>query len=354
MITRRWSGNGALVALAMVVIWIATGIGAYLYLGSHRTELRHATRRPDQTSKAASSLLGRLPGSLYVVQEGTLYRLQRGTFTVVLRTPGGAAGWTQPAFTPDGKNLVVVRRDYAYSDLYLIDRTGNVLGQLTHDESPTVEFNHWAFYPRPSPDGGSLFFSYDAKDVFNYYNVVFAVNSMPMPGASGASAVWTSPEQFTGGDIQPVPLTSGAVLYTKYSFDEKLGKIVGEIDLSSGPGAAGAALTPLDDDCSQPALSHDGARLAMICTGGSPYASIEVASFDGTRLGPLQTVVTEQLAAQPTWAPDGGSLVYFAPQGITGLWQLWQVQVRTSPSGAPRQLTYDLNFDASSTIAWHS
>ena len=84
----------------------------------------------------------------------------------MLNSPGGAAGWTQPAFTPDGQSLVLVRRDYAYSDLYLIDPAGNVQEQLTHNANPTVELNHWAFYPRPSSDG-ALFFSYDPKDRFN-------------------------------------------------------------------------------------------------------------------------------------------------------------------------------------------
>jgi len=377
-----------------VAVWMTTGVGVYLYLSAHRSTLGQAAKKPDEANlNAKNSPLGHLSGTLYLVQAGTLYRLQQGTFKAVLNSPGGAASWTQPAFSPNGQSLVVVRRDYAYSDLYLIDREGNVQSQLTHNANPTVEFNHWAFYPRPSPDGGSLFFSYDPKDRYNDYNVVLAVWSMPMNSGFAQARKWTSPEHFTGGDVQPVPLASGALLYTKYRFDAKSSRILGQIYFTTSAGAAGEPLTPPEDDCSQPAVSPDGQRLAMICSGGGQLTNIEIASFDGRQLGPRQVLVADQLAAQPTWAPDGESLVYLAPQGIDGHFQLWQEQVpaatspgtaaptplvttpATPPRGAivgsatptptlaaptptpvaqPMLLTSQLDFDPTSTIAWHA
>src|SRR5499427_7737223 len=370
-----------------VAVWMTTGVGVYLYLSSHRSTFGPTAKKPDEANvNATNSPLSHLAGTLYLVQHGTLYRLQHGTFTAVLNSPGGAAGWTQPAFSPRGETLTVVRRDYAYSDLYLIDRAGKVQGQLTHNASAIVELNHWAFYPRPSPDGSSLFFSYDPKDRFNDYNVVFAVWSMPMNGSFDQARKWTLPEHFTGGDVQPVPLPSGAVLYTKYAFDGKSSRILGQIHLTTRAGAAGEALTQPEDDCSQPALSPDGQQLAMICTGGTQFANIEIAQFDGTKLGSRHVLVAGQLAAQPTWAPGGNSIVYFAPQGVNGHFQLWQQQARAEPGsptatqtpppasppipsqggtggtstptpGAvpppPVRLTSDLDFDATSTIAWH-
>ena len=104
-----------------------------------------------------------------------------------------------------------------------------------------------------------------------------------------------------------------------------------------------------------------------------------------------QVVVTGQLAAQPTWAPDGQSLVYVAAEGITGHFQLWQQPLPPPPTPSPAatplptkattqrartakpsptptplptptppplpkpvQLTNNLDFDATSTIAWHA
>lgn len=375
-----------------VAVWMTTGVGVYLYLSSHRSTFSPIANEPDEANqKASDSPLSHLPGTMYLVQHGTLYRLQHGTFTVVLRSPDGAAGWTQPAFSPQGDSLVVVRRDYAYSDLYLIDRAGKVQGQLTHNASAAVELNHWAFYPRPSPDGASILFSYDPKDRFNDYNVVFAVWSMPTNGSFDQAEKWTLPEHFTGGDVQPVPLPSGAVLYTKYAFDGKSSRILGQIYLTTRAGAVGQALTPPEDDCSQPAVSPDGQRLAMICTRGKQFAGIEIAPFDGSKLGARQLLVADQLAAQPTWAPDGNSLVYLAPQDTGGHFQLWQQQVAapsrptavptplstrpaTPPPGVtvgrptvtptlavptpaplpqPVRLTSELDFDPTSTIAWH-
>src|SRR5215471_18610099 len=335
MSRRRWSSRRVVAMALTVAVWMTTGVGVYLYLSAHRSTFDQAARRPDEANlNARNSPLGHLPGTLYLVQAGTLYRLQQGTFTAVLNSPGGAAGWTQPAFLPHGQGLVVARRDYAYSDLYLIDREGKVQSQLTHNANTTVELNHWAFYPRLSPDGGSLFFSYDRKDPSNFYNVVLSVYAMPMSAGSSFNQAkkWTVPTSFTGGDIQPVPLPSGAVIYTKYSFDNKTSKILSQIYLTPRAGAPGKALTAIEDGCLQPALSPDGQRLAMICTGGKQFATLEIAHFDGSNLGPAQVLASGQLAAQPTWSPDGSSLVYVAPQGLGGHFQLWQQPV---PATAP-------------------
>jgi len=384
---QHWSFKRVVVMSLAVVAWLAAGLGAYLYLGNHRTTLGLTAKRPGEAAvNAKVSPLSRLPGTLYLVQQGTLYRLRRGKFTAVLNSPGGAAGWTQPALMPNGMGLVLVRRDYAYSDLYLIDSGGQIQRQLTHNANRTVEFNHWAFYPRLSTDG-ALFFSYDPKDIYNDYNVVLAVWSMPVAGELDQARQWTLPERYSGGDVQPVPLASGAVLYTKYAFDAQLGKILGQIYLTMRVGAVGEPLTPPEDDCSQPAPSPDGRRLAMICSGGGQVGNIEIAPFDGTKLGTRQALTTGLLAAQPTWAPDGKSLVFLAPEAISGHFQLWQLQVPaearpptptpTSHPGSPGapspgetggtptptaaaappqpvQLTFDLDFDATSTIAWHA
>jgi Tol biopolymer transport system component len=306
-----------------------------------------------------------------------------------MNAPGGAAGWTQPAYTANGQGLIVVRRDYAFSDVYITDLQGHIRTQLTHDSNGTVELNHWAFYPHQTADGGTVFFSYDAKDPFENYNVVLSVYAMPMTATTIRQAKrWTTPERFTGGDVQPIPLGSGGVVYTKYGYDQTNNKILAQVWQAPRAGVLGHALTPAQDDCSQPSLSPDGTRLAMICTAGKAVASLDVASFDGANLGARQVVASGQLVAQPTWAPDSSGLLYIAPQGIAGHFQLWwqlipmqlpppatptpaapprgaRVSTATPTPAAPaspaptptplppaQQLTTDLNFDATSTIAW--
>jgi hypothetical protein len=391
VIRRRWSAPTALALVAIASVWLAAGVGVYLALSAHRTAVAARAARPGEGQDNPGPLQ-RLPGTLYLVQAGTLYQLHHGTFTPLLAGTS-TASWTMPAAGPNGQNLVVVQRDYAYSDLYLVDASGHILTQLTHDASSTVELNHWALYPRLGPDGTTLWFDYDPKDLYNSYNVVMAVWSMPLGGKASQMRRWTEPNDYTGGDIQPVPLPSGGVIYTKYALETSQNRIMGRLWLTTRAGSAGDALTQLDDDCSQPAVSPDGRRVAMLCTGGKQTTSIEVASLNGTTLGPRQVVVSGQLAAQPTWSPDGRSLVYLAAQGITGHFQLWQQQVPLPPPTAaptpiptraaapprgalvgspsptpsaasaspsptpsplppPVQLTSNLDFDATSTIAW--
>lgn len=394
MNSSRWSPRRALALVAIATVWIATGLGTYLFLASHRSTLASQAKKPGEET-TRNGPLQRLPGTLYLVQDGTLYRLQHGTFTPLLNA-AGTVKWTQPAVSPDGRHLVVVRRDYSYSDLYLVDATGHGQTQLTHDANKTIELNHWALYPRLAADGSTLFFSYDPKDRFNTYNVVMAVWSIPLGTGATQMRKWTTPHDYTGGDIQPVPLANGSVLYTKYALDATQNKILAQIWLTTKAGTTGRPLTPVADDCSQPSLSPDGQRLAMICTGGTQIATVEVAAFNGVNLGPRQAVVGGQLAAQPTWAPDGSGIVYLAAEGVTGHFQLWLQQTpialppptvapspvaraatpsrgarlaaatptptaapasptaTPTPLPAPVQLTTNLNFDATSTIAWHA
>jgi dipeptidyl aminopeptidase/acylaminoacyl peptidase len=329
VIRRRWTVPRALALALIACAWLAAGLGVYLALGVHPRAVAAKASRPDQV-QTHSSPLQRLPGTLYLVQDGTLYRLQQGVFTPLLNA-NGSTTWTMPAVSPNGQNLVVVRRNAEYSDLYLVDAAGNVQQQLTHDASSTVELNHWALYPKLGADGSTLWFNYDPKDVYNDYNVVMAVWSMPLGGRASQMRKWTTPNDYTGGDVQPVPLPSGGVIYTRYALDTTVNKILGQLWLTTRAGSVGVALTPAADDCSQPALSPDGTRLAMICTGGTQIANVEVATLQGTTLGPRQVVVSGQQAAQPTWSPDGQSLVYLAAQGISGHFQLWQQDLPPPP-----------------------
>jgi hypothetical protein len=168
---KRW-----FIGAGLVVAMLAFGIGIYHLAAAFKGD-HSVTRRP--TAVTASPL----PGTMYVVQGGAVYRFQHGAFNQITAD----AGWVQPAAAPNDR-LVVVKREPNYSDLYLLSTYGRPMAQLTHNSSPgSIESNHWAFYPRVSPDGQDLFYAFDAKDPYSSYRVDLANSPAASPPAWGRS-----------------------------------------------------------------------------------------------------------------------------------------------------------------------
>jgi Tol biopolymer transport system component len=325
----------AAIAISMVVV----GVGAYTAVGL----LRGSTgiQRP------SSSLIS-LPGTLYVAQGGALYKLHGGTFKQLTATDG----WVQPAVSPDGKHLVAVKQSLNSSDLYLLSPNGAVEAQLTHNTSRHIELNHWAFYPRFSQDGSTVFYSYDPKDPGNSYRVDLAILSRPADPASTQPTEWTQPNQYTGGDAAPQPVNGGLV-YTKFSIDAQ-SQVHSQVWLQGQPGSPGVGLTPPGDDCAQPAVSPDGKSLAMVCRHGQLRSTeLIVAPLDipSTSIGTPRTVVNGELVASPAFSWNGSSVVYLAPAPAGGPFQLWTVAA-SDPGARPKQVTQNLGLDSTSTPAW--
>jgi WD40 repeat protein len=397
--------RGAVLAavLGFAVLWGAAGIGVYKVLGSRRGAIAERAARPDQANAGVNPALAALPGTLYLVQGGALYRLQKGQFTAVL--PAG--GWGQPSPLPGGKGLVLMKRDpHGFSDLYRLDTTGHAI-QLTHDQGkgavagidPGTQLvtQYWAMFPRPSPDGTQLYFTTDRYKHVRCcpFDVTMRVAQLPISG-SGTPKFWTvdgvtqtdthtEDGDYAGGDSRPIPLPGGGLLFVRYAY---AGTTVTSqlLTIKQARGTVTQLTAPMDR-CDQPSLSPDGKRVAMVCSYGRQVTTIEVASFDGTTLGPRQVLVNGVLGAQPVWSPDGTKLLYFAPVGITGHFQLWSAAVPAvlptpapppspvktagrsrvaapplpSPAAVPPaavagpppvQLTDNLDFDATSPIAW--
>ncbi|TMC53945.1 MAG: hypothetical protein E6J20_06030 [Chloroflexi bacterium] len=330
----RW-----LIGAGLVLAMLAFGIGVYHAAGYFKAD--HAVvHRPNEISAPA------LPGTIYVVQSGAVYRFQHGSFTQITAEDG----WMQPAAGPSGQ-LVVVRRQNNFSDLYLISTGGRRLAQLTRNaSSASVESNHWSFYPRFTPDAGTFFFASDQKDPYNPYLVDMAIYAVD-PGANRA-VQWTSPNEYTGGDVNPVPLRGGGVLYTKYSIDDSF-KVHSQVWVQKRPRSAGQALTAPEVGCGQPAMSPDQKLVAMVCTKGSTLsAELDVASFDSATLtiGSPATLVSGQMVASPAFSPDGATIAYLAPASPGGHFQLWTVG--SSGPASARAITTDLGLDSTSAPVW--
>jgi len=375
-----------LLAIGLAILMVVSGTTSYIYLSTRQSKAVAAPQKPTDPTPRPQQFT--LPGTIYLAQSGALYSFSAGRFHQL--TP--EAGWTMPALYPDGSQLVAVKRSPFFSDVYVLTRFGKVTGLLTDNQAaPRSRWdpgaNAWSFYPRLSPDSHTLFMSYDGPKTAGdaNFNVVMQVWGVPFGAPIRNGRSWTTANNYTGGDMQPVPLPAGGIIYTKYSYDSN-GNRVGQLWFTNRAGSAGKALTSQAASCAQPSLSPDGRNIAMICTYGKQVSYLTIASWNGSTLGALQTVISDQLVAQPIWAPDGSGIAYLAPGGPAAPFQLWwlpraryappapsplptptptpggphnaplpapsPLPVPTPPVVKPVQVTTNLGFDATSPLAW--
>ena len=375
-LARRLAPLAAL-ALLMALFGLAVYrlLGHFSHLGSGAGALAHPV---DPRSERPAVVL---PGTVYVVQDGDLYALRGGEFTLV--SPHGDRGmWAQPAPAGGGR-LLAVARTADHSDVFLLDADGNPLAQLTHDGAParhdgSLEDDHWAFHPRLSADASTLFIDFDSPK--NGFLVDFAIWAMPgvdeQPASPQPSSTthltntsppaptarrWTTPNDYTGGDVEAAPLPDGGVLFVRYLIDTAF-HVHSEVMLTPRALADPVVLTQPDDDCSQPALAPDGVHVAMVCTHGRQTSDIETATLERAGTGGAAstlvgraTLVSGTLATSPAWSPDSSGLAYLAPALAGGNFQLWWIPgVSGARPGAPAQVTTSVGLDATSAPAWLS
>jgi len=337
-----------LAILVLLALMAAFAFGVNRFFASRKTTIASAAT-PTQVHPEIQ-----VPGTLYLAQRGNIYRLSDGTFTD-LHLPASVGTWMQPAIVPGTSDIVAVARTAAYSDVYLIDgNSGAILRQLSHNKTATVTIQlwHWMYWPRVAADGNTLYVTYDAPKSGQSYEIEFAVWSGTV-SHQPATTQWTQPYSYTGGDVEPVPLPNGKLLYAKYQITG--GNVFSQLALQTGALGDVVYLTSPTADCAQPAVSPDGGTVAMICASGTGLqsTSLVVAPLQGTKLGTAHVLVANCICAAPSWAADGSGLGYLAPADATGHFQLWWIAAAaTVTPAAPKAVTTGLDFDATSPPAW--
>jgi hypothetical protein len=331
-----------LVSLLVLMAGFALGVNRFLDATRKAPGLNESGADPtEQTANFA------VPGTMFVAQAGQLYSLHDAHFSALNLPQNGQ--WMQPTVIGKGGGMLAVLRQAQSSDLYQLDASGAVVKQLTRNAGKTIDQNHWVLWPRVGDDGNTVYVSYDSPK--SGYNVDMAIWSGTLTGKI-AQRRWTTPNSYTGGDVQPTPVAQGGMIYVQYSINSE-NKIVSKLVYLRRAAASGIALTSSDDDCNQPALSPDGTQLAMVCTQGKQSTRLVVAHLDGSSLSNVRTLVQGCLCASPVWAPDGGGVAYLAPDDV-GHFQLWWIANAATTPDQTKQMTNKLDLDATSPPAWAS
>ena len=274
------------------------------------------------------------------------------------------AGGTDPAWSPDGKQLA-----YAHAvagTLWLADATGSNPRAVTEQEGTIVTHRQPAF----SRDGRRLAFVRRGGGPYGELAVVEVesgkVQELTRDGRLVLSPAWSPDDRFiyfassrsgtvniwkiaaAGGE--PVPITAGQgsdaeldlsadgrrLVFSVYRENVNLA----EVDLRV-PGRP--ALKWLTGDSARgevaPAYSPDGRRIAYFSSRyGAEFETIWVMEADGSDA--VQLVEDGQSNVYPRWTPDGQGLVYTSrTRGVmTRAWS-GEVEIRRVPAtGAPTEL----------------
>jgi TolB protein len=276
------------------------------------------------------------PGRILYVRDGNLWLWQGGTSHQF--SEGGT--WSQPSFSPGGKEIAYVYWTENFSDVFVMAADGSRSRRLTRGQSSNVMDNSWAFRPAWSPDGERIAFVSDANSRFPQLWVMGPdgdgrrqialaafyeeswVDSLAWDPKGGRVAVTGAPNMRDPSHVYLVDMAKGTA--------EKL--------------------TNHSNGAFDPAWSPDGATIAYIGRSGS-QGELWVRTIEDKKEARLDRL---SFARSPAWSPDGTSIAVLAQQN--GAFEIFVLSVRSTADGfelgEPRQLTRDAAVDPMSGLTW--
>ena len=254
--------------IVLLALMAAFGVGVNRYLASRDGSAFVRPKDPTQVHVAPQLSL---PGTIFFADGGGLFSLT-GTKVTQLQPQG--KGWTQPVLLPDGTGLLAVKVTPGYySDLYELRLTGAVEEQLSHDSgkvtATSLGADDWLSYPAVGP-GNTLYFSYDYPkgNVDDPSQCCYQVDLSIWETALGTEIDRSNVQKqdgitqeswanyYTGGDVSPVPLDGGGLLYVDYEFGVRRHRPAQHPHAQRGPGHRGQP----DPHGPQTPLQHRGLR----------------------------------------------------------------------------------------------
>ena len=276
------------------------------------------------------------PGRILYVRDGNLWLWQAGTSRQF--SEGGT--WSQPSFSPGGKEIAYVYWAQNFSDVFVMAADGSKSRRLTRGQSGSIMDNSWAFRPAWSPDGERIAFVSDATSRFPQLWLMGTDGGgrrqVSLPAFYEESWVDALAWDPNGGRMAVTGAPNMRDPSQIYLVD--VAKVTAEKLTSHANGAF------------DPAWSPDGQALAYIGRPGS-QGELWVRSLDGQKEARFDKLV---FVRSPAWAPDGKSIAVLAQQD--GAFEIFVLSVRSTDSGfelgEPRPLTRDAAIDPMSGLTW--
>ena len=319
-------------------------------------------RSPNATT---SQLLGpQIDGKIAYVNKGSIWLYSGNTSRRLTAGPQDPLDKrdAQPAFSPDGSQLVYVRFDEGFSDLYKLDINDPTDPTPLTDHRPNVEVGQaggpnisgynelalWALYPAWSPDGQDIAFTSDRGTEYP------GLYSMDPDGEKV-----TSLETLNHG-IQTVERPSWSptgtrLAITNYVTDNGKGQIWMR-DLVAGKWIE---ITNAPEGAYDPAWSPDGEWIAFTMRGENNTHNIYVvptnaAEWTGDHPTPIQ-ITTDGASRCPAWSPDGSRLAYLSMSNA--MFDIYEGELTNKTNGDPalasvQRLTENADIDANSGLNW--
>ncbi len=321
-------------------------------------------RAPNRTDRTTAQLLGpQIEGKIAFVHKDSIWIYSGDRAQQLTATPKDrlAKRDAQPSFSPDGTQLVYVRFDEGFSDLYKLDINDPRDPTPLTDHRPNVEVGQasgpgvngynelalWALYPAWSPDGQEIAYT---SDIGTEYPGLFSMD----PDGGTVTRLETLNHGIQTVERPSWSPTGTRLAITNYVTDNSKGQIW----MRDLVGGKWIEITNAKDGAYDPAWAPDGEWIAFTMRQGTAHNIYVVPTnpedWPGDHPTPIQ-ITTDGASRSPAWSPDGTRLAYLSMRNA--MFDIYEGKLTTKTNGDPslasvQRLTENADIDGNSGLSW--